>query len=196
MSKAISIVVGLAGCAAVADAQTGSWTTTVIYSGGATSVSPANPVARIRVTATFDSGRYLAFGAGLFDIAAAEPGWVGSQAYPMLRGPNITGTLSGASILGVAASQLHIPPQSLANPANPIVVWEMNWTTANFSRRSVGLSMTTYRFGVFTSAPSPVFVELLPSTIPGGQGSIAITPAPSGFVLLGLGGLVLTLRRR
>lgn len=196
MKRVLAALVGVAGIAASASAQTESWVVTVLYGGGGASLSPANPVARIRVTARFDSGQYLAFGAGLFDMAATEPGWVGSQAFPMMRGPNITGTRAGASMLGVVAGQLHNPPSILADPANPIIVWEMNWTTANFSHRSVGLSITTRRFGVFTSAPSPVFVELPPGAIPGGQGSIAVTPAPSGFVLLGVGGLVLTRHRR
>lgn len=197
MTRAISIIVaGLAGLAAVADAQTGSWTVTVLYGGGASSVNRANPVARVRVTAAFAGANFFAFGAGRFDMVATETGWVGAQAFPMLGGPNTPGAVVGGAVLDVRAGQIHFPPSIPANPANPIVVWEMDWTTTSFRPRSVGLSISTRRFTVYTRATSPTFRDLLPSTIPGGQGSIVVTPAPSGILALGIGAIVVGWRRR
>lgn len=192
MKNAIVALVGVAGLAAVAAAQTGSWSVSVSYGGGGTSVNPTNPVARIRVSAEFTGAH--AFAAGRFNVVATEAGWTGAQAFPVLGGPNTNGTVAGGAVNDIRAGQVHFPPAIPGNPANPMVVWEMDWTTANFTSRSVGLSVTTLRFAVYPSATSPASRDI--TGIGGGQGSIAVTPAPSALALLGLGGLVAGRRRR
>jgi MYXO-CTERM domain-containing protein len=110
-------------------------------------------------------------------------------------GFNGQGTASGASVLGVQASQFSLIPPFTAT--NPILV-------TTFTVTGTAEGVLSYASTTVTGAPSPYSV-----TGPGfadpvvfftndafSSGSLTVTPAPSAMALLGLGGLVAGRRRR
>ncbi|MCH9057500.1 MAG: PEP-CTERM sorting domain-containing protein [Planctomycetes bacterium] len=115
--------------------------------------------------------------------------------------------LAGASYTGASNVQLHIPPLgpiTIALQDNPILYATYEWTTTDFTIRTIDLTTSgTFQFQVaewgdpFGSPPTGGRTfQMWPDDFSPGSGSFEVTPAPSALALLGLGGLVALRRRR
>jgi hypothetical protein len=110
-------------------------------------------------------------------------------------GFNGTGTVSGASILDMQASQFSLIPPFVSS--NPILV--TSFTVTGTAEGVLSYSTTNATGAPFPfSVTGPVFSD--PVVQFGNDsfssGSLVVTPAPSAMALLGLGGLVAGRRRR
>jgi MYXO-CTERM domain-containing protein len=110
-------------------------------------------------------------------------------------GFNGTGTISGASILNLQASQFSLIPPYFTD--NPILV-------TTFTVTGTAEGVLTYTTSNADGAPFPYSVTgpiFSDPVVEFGHdaftsGSLTVTPAPSAMALLGLGGLVAGRRRR
>ena len=110
-------------------------------------------------------------------------------------GFNGQGTVSGASILNMQASQFSLIPPFVSS--NPILV--TSFTVTGTAEGVLSYSTTNADGAPFPfSVTGPVFSD--PVVQFGNDsfssGSLVVTPAPSAMALLGLGGLVAGRRRR
>ena len=110
-------------------------------------------------------------------------------------GFNGQGTVSGASILNMQASQFSLIPPFVST--NPIMV--TSFTVTGTAEGILSYSTTNADGAPFPfSVTGPVFsdpvVEFGNDAF--SSGSLTVTPAPSAMALLGLGGLVVGRRRR
>ena len=181
---------------APAQTLTGGWTIRV-----SNTVSPSQPIAEIEVWAWFDdpTGERNAFGLGDFDFIAADGEFSNAQTY--LWGPGFTpGTPTGNSVRGVFVGQLWGFLGIFANMQNPVLVWSVDWTTADFTPRTVSLdtrNTTTFQIGTNSTHGKMNLLELYPEGFTPGTGAIQVVPSPaSATPLLVLGALMLRRRRR
>ncbi|MCH7793319.1 MAG: hypothetical protein IID31_13690 [Planctomycetes bacterium] len=164
-------------------------------------VSPTTPTTTIGIWATWTDPRveYI-FGAGDFDLTAG--GGVFSNPANVLNGPgSTTGVIAGNVISGAANGQLHIPPLGIIGSRNnPILLATYDWTTSNFTRRSVSLDTNnTTAFVVQTwdtSFGNSNTRNLFPGSFTPGSGVINVVPAPAVWVVLALPLVAATRRRR
>jgi|TARA_R110000782_G_scaffold218632_2_gene306018 MYXO-CTERM domain-containing protein len=110
-------------------------------------------------------------------------------------GFNGQGTASGASVLGLQASQFSLIPPFTAT--NPILV-------TTFTVTGTAEGVLSYSSSTVLGAPAPFSVTgpafsdnpVFFTNDAFSSGSLTVTPAPSAMALLGLGGLVAGRRRR
>jgi MYXO-CTERM domain-containing protein len=110
-------------------------------------------------------------------------------------GFNGQGTISGASILNMQASQFSLIPPFVNT--NPILV--TSFTVTGTAEGVLSYSTTNAAGAPFPfSVTGPVFSDPVVefSNAAFSSGSLTVTPAPSAMALLGLGGLVVGRRRR
>ena len=165
-------------------------------------VSPSSPSTTISIWAIWVDPRALFyFAGGNYDLTAAE----GQFSNPMnvLNGPgSSTGVIAGNVISGGANGQLFIFVPLLRD--NPILLARYDWTTSNFTSRSVSLDTSnTAVFGVawFNAGPGGMppagtFVSLFPGEFTPGSGVINVVPAPAAWLVLALPVVAATRRRR
>jgi len=146
-------------------------------------VSPSQPTATVEVWAWFDNvpGVSELFIGGNFDLVASDGDWSSNFFFPLGQ-PDPPPFVRGSSIIGVVAGQLHIPQLGFfGDPSNPIWIFAAEWTTTDFTPRSVSLNTTNmFNFSVAaweTGAPFQVWPNVIP-----GSGSITIVPASSLLV--------------
>ena len=164
-------------------------------------VSPRSPTTTIGIWATWTDPRveYI-FGAGDFDLTAG--GGVFSNPVNVLNGSgSTTGVIAGNVIFGAFLGQLHIPPLGIIGSRdNPILLATYDWTTSNFTRRSVSLDTNnTTAFVVQTwdtSFGNSNTRNLFPGSFTPGSGVIDVVPAPAAWFVLALPLVVGTRRRR
>ena len=110
-------------------------------------------------------------------------------------GFNGQGTISGASILNMQASQFSLIPPFVNT--NPILV--TSFTVTGTAEGILSYSTSNAAGAPFPfSVTGPVFSDPVVefSNAAFSSGSLTVTPAPSAMALLGLGGLVVGRRRR
>ncbi len=154
-------------------------------------ISPANPQVTIRLEAGFPAWEY-AFAASLFQIRASEPGWTDHRV--ILPPPANRGTINGSAITGITAGQIHFPPVILADPTNPLPVFEAVWRTDDFTPRWVDVDTLSTRYDIYLSALNST-AEWRGHALREGYARIRVVPSPSAVAVLGLG-LAAAQRRR
>ena len=162
-------------------------------------VSPATPTTTIEVWATWtDPGTEWFFATGDYDLTAS--GGVFSNPVNVLNGiGSSTGVIAGNVIYGAVNGQIHIPPIGLlASRDNPILLATYDWTTSNFTPRTVSLdtSNTTSFMILEWVVPNPGPFQLFPRAFTPGSGVINVVPAPAAWLVLALPLVASTRRRR
>jgi MYXO-CTERM domain-containing protein len=192
-------VLAVAGLASVAAAQNISTNLVVSLTFDRTSIA-IGETATATVTASWDgvAGSYFStFTASM--NANGEYVSVSNLAPVAWNNPALgfsgTGTVSGASILNLSASQFSLIPPFVNT--NPILV-------TTFTVTGTAAGVLSYSSSTADGAPFPFSVTGPVFSDPVVQfghdsfvsGSLTVTPAPSAMALLGLGGLVAGRRRR
>ncbi|MCH8269733.1 MAG: PEP-CTERM sorting domain-containing protein [Planctomycetes bacterium] len=195
---AVLQAVGAAGMVGDARAQTNA-TYLITFDG---QVTPQNPTMTVGIWATWeDPAREWIFGAGNFDLTAGD-GQFSNLYSPLVTG--YVGSIAGNQIIGGTTGQLHIPVLGfIGSRDNPILIMLADWTTTDFTPRSVvfGSSNTT-NFIVaewgdpFGTPPwGGATKQLYPHQFTHGR-AVYVIPAPSALALIALGGLAAVRRRR
>lgn len=183
------VLFGIAGIAASASAQNAL---SFVFPGG-NQVSPGGTL-KVELWAAFDPGQY-AFAAAALGVNGDPTGDFSNPKTPFTSLPQVPGTPAGGNVTGIQTGQLHFPLAGiLANTANPIKIWEADWTDNNFTARTVNLSSASTKFDLYinSNGTSQSFLSSLAEA----KGTIEVIPAPASLALLGLGGLVAGRRRR
>lgn len=146
-------------------------------------VSPSQPTATVEVWAWFDNvpGVSEVFGGTNFDVVASDGDWSSNFFFPLgqTEPPPFVG---GSSINGVVAGQLHLPQLGIfGDLSNPIWIFAAEWSTTDFTPRSVSLGTANTRNFVVAAWQTGALFQVWPNVIPG-SGSITIVPASSLLV--------------
>ena len=163
-------------------------------------VSPGSSTTTIGIWATWTDPRVeWVFGAGDYDLTAGEG--VFSNPVNVLNGPgSTTGVIAGNVISGAANGQLHIPSLIIGSRDNPILLATYEWTTTDFTVRTVTLTTSnTSQFLVALWGPPPLgglTFQMFPQLFTAGAGVINVVPAPAVWVVLALPLVAATRRRR
>lgn len=185
-------VVGAAGIATTASAQT--FATYILTSSN--SVIPSHPTTTISVWAMWtDPNAVFFFLGGNYDLTASDSTFLSGT--NVLNGPGSSvGVISGNTITGASNGQLNIP--RLAIPNNPILLAMYEWTTTDFSWRTVIFETSNTDNFIVADRITGATTQLYPNSFfPGiGQLSIGIPPSPSTVSALALGGLLAARRKR
>ncbi len=188
----------LAVCVLVsaAAAQQGGW---LIESSNV--VSPSQPITTVEVWAWFDdpTGERDVFAWGDFDFIAGDGEFSNTRMY-LSAGGFTPGTPMGSSVSGVFVGQVWGFLGTVANPQNPILAWSVDWTTTDFTPRTVSLdtrNTTTFEIGTNGGhALTLNLLELYPQGFTPATGVIRVVPSPaSATALLVLGAPMLRRRR-
>ena len=160
-------------------------------------VSPSQPTTTVEVWAWFDfvPGVSELFATGNFDLVASEPLFVALRCLLPVNCGITSPIINGGMISDINVSQFHLPALGyFGDPANPLLVFEADWTTSDFTMRDVSVSTdNTARFRVYDAAGH--VTELFPAGFSPGQGVIAVVPAPGSLLVL-TGAFVIARRRR
>jgi MYXO-CTERM domain-containing protein len=190
MKKTVALL-GVAGLAAVASAQPSNARFIITSSND---VDPMNPTTTIQVLAAWDETMEHVFSGTNYDLVASDGEFTSASLDLMFTGNN-AGTPAGNRVNGASIGQIHLPPAVPGQQGNPIALASYEWTTTDFTPRTVDLSTeNTTQFRV-TPLPGGLTISLI-NSFTAGSGSFNVTPAPSALALLGLGGLVAARRRR
>ena len=174
-------------CAVPALAQTNG--TYLIQVSG--TVSPASPTVSVEIWSAWDQpapGDYSLYGGDL-DLVASEGAWSNPS---FLITPNSggwsAGVASGSVISGVLVGQMVCGPIGCVTPntSNPYPFISAEWTTTDFTPRSVQLfSEGTMNFVLGHSTLHALF-HLYPGNFTPGSGVINVVPAPAAWLVLAL----------
>ena len=205
----VKAVLAILACPLPCMAQTGptgGWLIEVIGE----PVSPRNPSITLRVSAYFPANLWALNTSG-FDLLGTDPSAVFSNFLlpaplgPLPPGPHgCFGTLVGGTVPGgvvqVGFLQSNIVG-CFAHPANPLPIFEAQWTTTDFTPREVLLeTLNTPAFHVFPTRTSTLnTVDLVAmQQFRHGSAVIQVIPAPgsAAMLLAGSGAVVLRRRRR
>ena len=167
-------------------------------------VSPSSPTTTVEVWATWvDPKVEWVFGSGDYDLTAGDG--VFSNPVNVLNGPgSSTGAITGNVIAGAANGQFHAPPFFFGLRDNPILLATYEWTTSNFTPRTVSLDTSnTTAFIVAWWDPQAYLIphpppprHLFPWSFTPGSGVINVVPAPAAWVVLALPLAAAARRRR
>jgi hypothetical protein len=187
MKRSISVL-GLVGAAAVAHAQASNATFILEASND---VSPAMPTTTITVSADWDEIFEHVFSGADYDLVASGGEFISANLILIFTG-NDPGTPAGSRVNGAAIGQIHLPPAVPGVTGHPVELASYEWTTTNFSVRSIDFSTeNTTQFRITPLAG--MTISMMGSFTPG-SGSFNVTPAPPAAALLGL--LIAARRRR
>jgi len=122
-------------------------------------------------------------------------------------GPAGTGQPSG-DLVSAGVGQF-VLPGAIVNGTNPVVnIWAATWTPDGFAARTVSFqsaaaaasggnhSAILIQYGDDPNSQKPLVVGRVVDGIFGNSGPIPVVPAPGGAMILGLGALVASRRRR
>ena len=162
-------------------------------------VSLATPTTTIEIWATWeDPAIQYYFGSGDYDLTAGEG--LFSNPINVLNGPlSSTGVIAGNVISGARNGQIRLPPFIPLPPAmldNPMLLATYEWTTTEFSPRSVDLHTGGTTMFIVGDVNTRAGVELYPHEFSPGSGVINVVPAPVAWVVLALPLLAAERRRR
>ena len=159
-------------------------------------VSPSQPTATVEVWAWFDfvPGVSELFAAGNFDLVASEPLFAALRCLLPVNCGITSPIINGGMISDINVSQFHLPALGFfGDPSNPLLVFEADWTTSDFTMRDVRVStVNTARFLVYDAAGR--VTDLFPAGFSPGRGVIAVVPAPGSLLVLS-GAFVIARRR-
>ena len=106
--------------------------------------------------------------------------------------------MRGSTVSGVLVGQHWGFVGIFANMQNPVLVWSVDWTTADFTPRTVSLdtrNTTTFQIGTNSTQIGMNLLELYPHGFTPGTGVIQVVPSPAIATLLVLGAVMLRRRR-
>ena len=164
------------------------------------SVSAGAPTTTIGVWATWtDPNAEWIFSVGDYDLTAGDG--IFSNPVNVLNGPgSTTGVIAGNVISGAANGQLHMPPIFIGSRDNPILLATYDWTTSNFTPRTVSLDTSNTHMFDIVEWEGPIlhrtYLNLFPWSFSPGSGVINVVPAPAVWVVLALPLVAATRRRR
>ena len=149
-------------------------------------VSPTTPTTTIEIWATWvDPGADYVFIGADYDLAAGDGAF--SNPVNILQGPNsTTGVIAGNVISGAINGQLHVPFLFFGSPDNPILLATYDWTTADFTPRSVSLDTSNTMNFVVATFSTGFAVSLFPHEFTPGSGFIDVVPGPAAWFVLAL----------
>lgn len=162
-------------------------------------VGPTTPTTTIEVWAMWNNPAepHRLYGV-TYDLVAGEGQF--SNGVNVLNGPLSTvGVIAGKVVSGAFNSQAIICGSVPCSYDNPILLATYDWTTSDFTPRSVGLlTSNTNRFAVAKDLPfgAPIVVDLYPNEFTPGLGIINVVPAPSTLLVLALPLAAIRRRRR
>jgi hypothetical protein len=135
-------------------------------------VSPSHPTAVVRVSAWFDyvPGVSEAYAGGRFDLTASEGGFANYRCLLSCGFP--PPQLESNQIRFVRPNQTVSP----WNPANPIPVFEVEWTSYDPAPRVVALATSTAGFFTHVDLTSPAFYIFPPEALVEGEAIIEVRP--------------------
>ncbi len=192
----LASLIAVAGIAAAASAQntmTYSWS--VSDTGNADGVIQPGEAALLTLRATMAPTPAVGFAGSIYDIIGGTNWTTGSLSNltnlvdSLATGP---GTLNGNNIMAIEAFQL--PPffNPNYNASNPIAIYSLKWTPADYTSRTVVVTDANH-------LNNDVYVDTFGGnasyTGVAGSASFNVVPAPASLALLGLGGLVARRRR-
>jgi len=191
----LASLIAVAGIAAVASAQTMTYSWSVGDTGNNNGIIEPGESALLTLSAAMDPGA-VGFAGSIYDITGVafwDTGTVDSYENlvdSLSTGP---GTLMGNNdIQGIEAFQL--PP--FFNPAfdasNPIAIYAITWTPSDYTARTVEVADANH-------LNNDVYTDDFGSSTGyqgiAGAARFNVVPAPASLALLGLGGLVARRRR-
>jgi hypothetical protein len=142
-------------------------------------VSPDHPSTTVEVWTTWDSAQY-AFAGALFDMHASnDPGGF-SDPMRMLKGPGSADgvvSLDSDLVTGAKPFQFHWWQNHYADTANPILIWRVTWSTADFTPRAVDLSTVTSMYDLYVNIDGEWNGFL--GDFAEGSATIQVVPTPS-----------------
>jgi hypothetical protein len=162
-------------------------------------VSPLQPSATVELWARFDP-QWYAFGGALLDVVATpDPGGFSDPELILNNGggpdPGEV-TPEGDSILGVIVGQICDPIAGIyPDPANPILLWRVTWSTTDFTSREIPISTMTSKYELYTAEDCSQD-SFLHNNFSEAFGAITVVPAPGVIPLLLIGGAVIGRRQR
>ncbi len=157
-------------------------------------VSPGSPTTTIEIWATWDDPlRGFGFGGADYGLFAGDG--IFSNAINFLHGPgSSTGVITGNVVSGAANGQVVLPGLPIRTD-NPILLATYDWTTTDFTPRSVSLETRNTSNFILVSIASGATVQLVPNNFTPGTGVITVVPAPAAWFAIALP-LVAARRRR
>lgn len=201
MKKGTFALIAVAGLATAVAAQPADPTNGRIEFTVSNVVTSATPTATVSVWAVWDDPAMAwVFGVTNFDLTAGDGTF--SNGFNAHTGFGSTlGSTAGNLITGAVLGQFHLPPVGqIGSQDNPFLLATWDWTTTDFTIRTVGLATSNVaNFKVAEWGPPPLGgaeFQMFPQAFTHGAGQIEVIPAPSALALLGLGGLVALRRRR
>jgi len=114
-------------------------------------ISEVQPSATIELWAGFDADLY-AFAGSALDFHASPDSGGFSDPHRILDSPGTKdGDVApdGDAVTGIISGQIHCPIECWPDRDNPILVWRVTWSTADFTLRTVELFTETAKFDVY-----------------------------------------------
>jgi hypothetical protein len=116
-------------------------------------ISPKSPSTTIEVWAIYDPS-YYAFATARFELHASTDLGGFSDPCTLLRdafGDPGTPSQDGDAVESIYIHQFHLYAGFFADTSNPLLLWQVTWSTTDFTPRRIVLdSLTTY-FGLYVS---------------------------------------------
>jgi len=163
-------------------------------------VTPASPSTTISIYAAWDQPNPcdFIFGAANYDLVAAEGEFTSATLRLSSSPPNRVGVLNGNRVDGAAIGQLHIPAIGIfGNTKNVVLLVDYEWTTTDFTARSVDLTTeNTTNFSIVPPTGGVAINMVDQGRFVPGSGSITVVPAPSTLTAFAAVTLVAARRRR
>ncbi len=156
-------------------------------------VSPSSPTTTIEIWAAWDDPVALFyFSGGNYDLTAGDGEF--SNPVNMLQGPGSTAGVATGNVIsgGINGQLFFFTPLFLDNP---ILLASYEWTTTNFSPRSVSLDTSNTTDFIVALISTGVPTRLFPQEFTPGSGVINVVPAPAAWLAIALP-LVAGRRRR
>ena len=202
----VVVCVVLTAGASLATAQPteyGGWRVEVIGD----PVSPQNPTTTVRVSAYFPR-QLWGYSQGFFDLVGDDVSGEFSDFFlPAPLGPHppgihgcvwlLVGSTMNGAVYDVLTGQLTVVG-CIADPTNPLPVFEAQWTTSDFTPRTVELfTSNTQRFSVYVDHNGSAIDLVARNQFRHGSAVIQVIPtASAAALLLSPSGAVMLRRRR
>jgi|GEM_PF-4953490 len=147
-------------------------------------LSPSQPLATVMLWISKPADAY-AVAAARFEALAPEGAWSAPALVAPFDAPGTSAGVvadGGLRVAGAIAGPLHFPMGGIvADPSDPIALWQATFTVDDFTPREVVLVADIDRYDVYTSAGSGFSERRF---TPDARGAIVVVPAPGGVALL------------